>query len=102
MREITSYLDGKAMRVKQMKKTDPAPYATASELAEQLNARMNSTCRALATLRECGRVRMYPRRSPELRNRKYGSTVLPEVTYDEVFGEIMKTSAPLAILLHSR
>ncbi len=99
MREIVVYLDQKAERVKQLDKTDPTPYATASELSEQLRACTSSICKALSVLRRHGRVRVYPKKSPERRYRKYGSMILPEITYAEIFSAVKKDirMTPLAI-----
>ncbi|MCL4518320.1 MAG: hypothetical protein M1587_03895 [Thaumarchaeota archaeon] len=81
---IVNYLDGKAARIRQTSKTDPAPYATSIELAEQLHARLDSVCKSLNYLMKNGRVKMYPKRDERKRNRKYGSLALPELTYGEL------------------
>lgn len=99
MREIIAYLDLKAVRTQQLNKTDPAPYATAFELSEQLDALMPCVCRSLSILKNQGRIRVFPRKSPERRNRRYGSMILPRVDYDELVKEMKRGATPILMSL---
>ncbi len=83
-KRMVSYLDGKAERIKQTDSMDPSPYATSTEMSQQLNANLVSICKAAKALLAKGCVRMYPKRNDNCKNRMYGSLSLPEVSYDEL------------------
>ena len=98
MRRISDYLDQKAARIPQLGKTDPMPYATANELSEQLDVQsVENICRSITALRKYGKVRVFPKRDPKRRNRRYGSISLPEVTLEEVYSN-MKAQAQASLL----
>lgn len=95
MQGIIDHLDAEAQKFPDYSKTDDIAYKSAHQLAIELGAREDSVWKAVRILLNQKRIRMWPASSPVKRKRRYGSILLPEVTYDEVARELEAFPIPI-------
>ncbi len=105
MREILRYLDAEAQKLSPgSSNTDATPYKTARQIANEIGAAEPCVWRSLRILLSQGRIRRWPdcppERMDETRKRRYGSTLLPAVTYEDIHKEFEMLAAPLVLAVN--